>query len=154
MKILSLLLALTLPCAASTRLLFTLSHTDGNVWQFTNADTQGAVPIGCCYQVGTNSPSYGGHTYSIDTASNTLKVDNNPIPVGILTWNGNTIDVGTHYGFCISHGQGYLASQYNDGDPTIYLFQLNLVTAEATFMGFVGPASPTFSVGGMVAEPY
>lgn len=150
----TLLFSLALSCSASTRLLFTLSHTDGNTYQFTWNNVQDPTFIGCCQHVGTNAPAWDGHVYSIRVNVVYPELLRDGQVIGPIMWGNNNVDVTTHYGFCIANGQGYLACQYNDGDPTIFFFQLNLITAEATFMGFVGPSSPTFSVGGMEVQPY
>jgi len=146
--------AATITCSASTRYLFTISHTDNTQWQFTSVPPRPENPTmpAITGTVGTNVAVWAGHAYTISPPTRSLLVDG--VPVGVIHWNGNIVAVSAHYGWVIANGQGYLATQYNDGDPTIYLFQLNIVTAQATFIDIIGPfGGGGYSVSGMIVQP-
>jgi hypothetical protein len=102
--------------------------------------------------VGTNAPSYGGHQYSIDTVSNNLLVDGEV--VNVIKWGSNTVDVQHYFGFAIDHqGNGWLFTQYNDGDLHYYVFEINLADATATYAGQVGNIYPN-AVNGLIIQQY
>lgn len=148
-------MAAVIQTQASSRYRFTVSHTDNSIWQFTSVVPSPENPtyFGSGGTVGTNVVAYGGHLYGIDVAHHPVRITVDGQPGPELIWNGSNIAVTAHYGWCIINGQGWLASQDNDGDPQNYLFRVNFVTGDAVFIDFIGPVSPTFSISGMVAEP-
>lgn len=132
------LIACTASAGSYFRFYFT--DSDGSEWYAvkTAASLESPSWVTNSTPIGTNAPTFGGHQYSIDSASNDLLMDGQV--VGVIKWSHNTVDVTHHYGFAIDHaGVGWIMCQYNDGDPTYFLFSLDLATAEATYYDYIGP---------------
>lgn len=142
--------------AALTNSTFTVSVTGGtgNQWMFNGVPPAPEHPtlVSTNGHVGSNTVYYGGHSFTINVPGRQVVVDGIFGPT--LTWNGNIVAVSHYYGLCVDTTDGtlYLACQYNDGDPTYYLFTLNPWTGQVVYIDTIGIGNE--AVTGMICAQY